>query len=202
MQSRCESYPVRGGAAFRISALLRHDTRGSYPRRARRRAPGQAIALIAAVLTVAVSCVRRDIFAPLPEAIQVTIPDTSIATVMAASAEALTDRGLTVQLTDEEHGTVESRYVDIAAVRTDVDAGTAIGIERTIRFRFRAIPSFGAISLYGEVVYQLGDFGGRATERMVPENHPARPVLIEMMRSIADKVAIAKAARSAQPPDR
>jgi len=163
---------------------------------------GRVAALLVATSLLVAGCVRRDIFAPIPGALQLTIPDTSVATVLDAGAEAITDRGLSVQLADSEHGTVESAYVDIAALRTDIDAATAIGIERTIRFRFRAIPSFGSITLYGEAVYQLGQMGGRASERMVPDNHPARPVLAEMMQSIVDKVATAKAARTPPPPSR
>ena len=160
--------------------------------------------LFAAIVAVAASaCVRqRDIFAPVPGALQRTLPDTSIGAALDAAALAITDRGLTVSQMDRENGIVESEYVDIAAVRSDVDAGAALGIERNVRFRFRAIPSFGAISLYGEVVYQLGDFGGRASERMVPEQHPARSVLAEMLTSIEDRVAQARAERNPPTPDR
>jgi hypothetical protein len=158
------------------------------------------VGCVLALLTLA-SCVsQRDIFAPMPGALQRTIPDTSVNAVLDAAAQAITDRGLSVTQVDREHGMVESEYVDIAAVRTDIDAGAAVGVERNVRFRFRAIPSFGSVSVYGEVVYQLGDFGGRATERMVPEDHPARPVLMEMLESIQDQAAQAKAAREATPP--
>ncbi|HSJ62760.1 MAG TPA: hypothetical protein VK922_02520 [Gemmatimonadaceae bacterium] len=166
--------------------------------------PASRLALLASVVAlVGAGCVRqRDIFAPVPGALQRTVPDTSIATVLDAAALAITDRGITVSQIDREHGMVESDFVDIAAVRSDIDAGTAIGIERSVRFRFRAIPSFGAISLYGEAVYQLGDFGGRASERMVPEQHPAIPVLAEMLTSVEDRVAQVKAERNPPPPAR
>jgi hypothetical protein len=155
------------------------------------------------VAAVATGCVRqRDIFAPMPGALQRTLPDTSIDVVLDAAVRAITDRGISVAQVDREHGIVESQYVDIAAVRSDIDAGMAVGIERSIRFRFRAIPSFGAISLYGEAVYQLGDFGGRASERMVPDQHPARPVLAEMLTSVEERVAQVRAERNPPPPDR
>jgi hypothetical protein len=161
--------------------------------------------MLLAVLAVvaSISCVRqRDIFAPVPGALQRTVPDTSVAVVLDAAALAITDLGLTVAQMDRDNGVVESAYVDITAVRTDIDPALAGGIERNVRFRFRAIPSFGAISLYGEAVYMLGDFGGRAAERMVPEQHPARQVLAEMLTSIEDRAAQAKAERSPPPPSR
>ena len=164
------------------------------------RIPATAALLLLAAI-VAGSCVRqRDIFAPMPGAVQRTIPDTSVSVVLDAATQAITDRGLSIGQVDREHGMVESEYVDIAAIRSDIDAATAAGIERNVRFRFRAIPSFGAVSVYGEAVYQLGDFGGRASERMVPEEHPARPVLEEMLESIQDQAAHAKAEREPVPP--
>ena len=169
--------------------------------RAHRTSGIELVALIGMVALVAAGCVRqRDIFAPVPGAIEQTLPDTSVEAAVSAAVQAITDLGVGVSQLDREQGMVESEYVDIAALRSDVDAGTAIGIERNVRFRFRAIPSFGSISLYGEAVYQLGDFGGRASERMVPEAHPARQVLLEMMETIADGVAQAKAARNPPPP--
>jgi hypothetical protein len=147
------------------------------------------------------SCVsQRNIFAPMPGAVEVTVPDTSISDALDAATLAITDEGLTVSLVDREHGLVESEYVDITAVRTDIDPAFAGGIERNVRFRFRAIPSFGAISVYGEAVYRLGEVEGRANERMVPEEHPARPVLAEMLESITDRMAQAKAEREPAPP--
>ena len=133
---------------------------------------------------------------------QVIVPDTSINAVLNAAVKAITDRGLNVRQVDREHGTVESDFFDISAVRSDIDAGMAVGVERTIRFRFRVIPSFGALSLYGEAVYQLGSFGGRASERMVSEDHPARPVLAEMFEDINGELARARAERDPPPPAR
>jgi hypothetical protein len=159
--------------------------------------------LLAVAAVAAAGCVRqRDIFAPVPGAVERTLPDTSVNAVLDAAVQAITDRGLSVAQIDRERGFVESVYADIAAIRSDIDAGTAMGIERNVRFRFRAIPSFGAINLYGEAVYQLGDFGGRASERMVPEAHPARRVLGEMIESVIDGVAQARAARNPPPPAR
>lgn len=159
-----------------------------------------APAIIAAGMLF-LACVRqRDIFAPMPGAVEVTVNDTSISSAVDAFSRAITDEGISVSQVDEEHGTVESEYVDITAVRTDIDPAFASGIERNVRFRFRAIPSFGSISVYGEAVYQLGDVGGRATERMVPDNHPARPVLAEMLERIQDYMATAKAERQPAPP--
>ncbi|HUF30770.1 MAG TPA: hypothetical protein VMM77_08875 [Gemmatimonadaceae bacterium] len=158
---------------------------------------------LCALAVACVSCVKqRDIFAPVPGAVQRTLPDTSINAVLDAAVKAITDRGLGIGRIDRKHGSVESDFVDIAALRSDIDAGTAVGIERRIRFRFRAIPSFGSISLYGEAVYQLGDFGGRASERMVPDDHPARPVLAEMFNDIIDEVARVRAERNPPPPRR
>ncbi len=159
--------------------------------------------VVTAALLVLGACIRqRDIFAPMPGAVEVTVNDTSIAEAVEASTLAITDEGLTVAMVDEEHGMVESEYVDITAVRTDIDPALAGAIERNVRFRFRAIPSFGSISIYGEAVYRLGEVEGRATERMVPESHPARPILMEMLQSIQDRMAAAKAEREPTPPGR
>lgn len=160
-------------------------------------------ALSAITALSAASCVKqRDIFSPVPGAVQVILPDTSINVALDAAVKAITDRGLNVRQVDREHGIVESDFFDIAAIRSDIDAGTSIGIERMIRFRFRVIPSFGALSLYGEAVYQLGDFGGRASERMVSEEHPARPVLAEMFDDITEELARVRAERNPPPPGR
>lgn len=183
--------------------MHRLATRMSRPVRSfgRRVSTSPLAVLIAATVVVSTGCVRqRDIFAPMPGAVEVTIPDTSIGNALDAAAQAITDKGLTVAQRDDEHGMVESEYVDITAVRTDIDPAFAGGIERNIRFRFRAIPSFGSISVYGEAVYQLGQIEGRASERMVPEGHPARPVLAEMLQSIEDRVLQAKAEREPTPP--
>jgi hypothetical protein len=161
------------------------------------------VALSALSAIIFASCVKqRDIFAPVPGAVQVILPDTSINEALDAAVKAITDRGLNVRQVDREHGTVESDFFDIAAIRSDIDAGTSVGIERMIRFRFRVIPSFGALSLYGEAVYQLGDFGGRASERMVSEDHPARPVLAEMFEDITGELARVRAERNPPPPGR
>src|SRR5690606_23736002 len=105
------------------------------------RTPASTALLVLAVI-VAGACVRqRDIFAPMPGAVQRTIPDTSVSVVLDAATQAITDRGLSIGQVDREHGMVESEYVDIAAIRSDIDAATAAGIERNVRFRFRAIPS-------------------------------------------------------------
>ena len=157
--------------------------------------------ILFALTALSSACVKqRDIFAPVPGAVQVIVPDTSINAVLDAAVKAITDRGLNVRQVDREHGTVESDFFDIAAIRSDIDAGTSVGIERMIRFRFRAIPSFGALSLYGEAVYQLGDFGGRASERMVSEEHPARPVLAEMFDDITEELARVRAEQNPPPP--
>jgi hypothetical protein len=162
------------------------------------------LAALSAVTALSLaSCVKqRDIFAPVPGAVQVILPDTAINPVLDAAVKAITDRGLNVRQVDREHGTVESDFFDLSAIRSDIDAGTSVGIERTIRIRFRVIPSFGALSLYGEAVYQLGSFGGRASERMVSEDHPARPVLAEMFEDINGELARARAERDPPPPAR
>lgn len=181
-------------AAHRLEpTLVRRSAAGA--------ASGAVLIMLAAL--VGTSCVRqRDIFAPMPNAVQRTIPDTSVNAVLDAAVEAITDLGLSVAQVDREHGMVESEFVDITSVRTDLDPGMTAGIERIIRFRFRAIPSFGAVSVFGEAVYQLGDVGGRASERMVSEQHPARTTLAEMLESIQDGAARAKAEREPPPPDR
>ena len=162
---------------------------------------GARFAPLVMAAVMAASCVsQRNIFAPIPGAVEITVADTSIGDALDAATQAITDEGLTVSQVDRDHGVVESEYVDITAVRTDIDPAFAGGIERNVRFRFRAIPTFGAISVYGEAVYRLGDVEGRANERMVPENHPARPVLAEMLETIRDRMAQAKAEREPAPP--
>jgi hypothetical protein len=163
---------------------------------------GVALGIVTAVVALD-ACVRqRDIFAPIPGAVEVTVNDTSISTAVEAASRAITDRGIGIALVDEEHGMVESEYIDITALRTDIDPAFAGGIERNVRFRFRALPSFGAISIYGEAVYRLGEVEGLANERMVPQDHPARPILAEMLESIQDRMAAAKAEREPPPPGR
>ncbi len=134
----------------------------------------------------AFGCVKaRNIQQPVPEAIEVTLPD-SVRYVIDAAESAITDEGIGIELSDRKRGLVESAFIDIGQVRAMADRSTYHPDERNVRFRFWTRPTFGGTRLFAEVVFNqfLGTDGGRAMEKMVPSDHAGREVVTRMLAKI------------------
>lgn len=149
-------------------------------------------------------CVRpRNIHEPVPGAFEVVIPDSSRYLVEAAEY-AITAEGIRIDMSDRKRALVESDFIDIGAVRATTDRSAYVGPERLVKFRFRARPTLGGSRLIGEAIYHLaGPSSGRAMERMVPEEHAGREVLIRMMARIekrAREERVAREEKQRQPP--
>ena len=73
--------------------------RHRYSHRTSRLVPLGVAALMAA------ACVsQRNIFAPMPGAVEITVADTSISDALDAATQAITNEGLTVSQVDRDHG--------------------------------------------------------------------------------------------------
>jgi hypothetical protein len=159
-----------------------------------------AVLMTTAALGGVGGCVApHSINQPIPGALDTMIAD-STGVVLDAAIKAIRDRGISIRLEDRKSGVVESEFIDIGLLRNDVDPSVLNSMERMIKFRFRAVPSFGATRLFSEAVYRLGNTGGRLNERMIPAEHPARQVLNEMVEDILSQVARHQAEKANAPP--
>jgi hypothetical protein len=132
---------------------------------------------------------------PFPNATEVTYPD-SERTVLAAATQAIVDEGLSVQTEDTEHRWVTSRMIDIGQLShlSPSAVDTYVGADRVVRFRFVVRRTFGATTLYGEVLYEPAPGGGQRSERPVPTGNPARAVLARMITRIGTALSDARSA--------
>jgi hypothetical protein len=168
-------------------------THGSS-RRARWRV-GRTLSAWSVAAVIAAACYRRPpLGEPLPGATEIALPD-SERVVLAAATQAIVDEGLSVQIVDDEHLWVSSRPVDIGMLNhLAMSTSTYAGNDRVVRFRFVVRRTFGASRLYGEVLYQPTPGGGERSERPVPKDNPARPVLARMIERIQSALAERRAA--------
>ena len=147
-----------------------------------------ALALTAVALAaLAGACVKpRDITQPVPDAVERLYPDSS-RYLLDAAAQAMIDEAMLVELVDRDRGLIESRYIDIGALRASTSREGYPERERMVRFRFRTRSVLGGTQLVGEAVYRpIG--GGSAMERMVRADHAAREVLDRLYIRIDDQL--------------
>ena len=169
----------------------------------------------AAYLTLALvsiwACARpRNILEPVQGALSRTYAD-SARYVFDAAAYAVTDEGIGIVQHDRKRQYIESDWVDVATLRVPIGADVPqFGSDRVVRFQLRTERILGATRLIGEaIVRQGGASGGRANDRMVPANHPARAVLLRMFARVDERLANERerrarkaAERTAQEPPR
>jgi hypothetical protein len=120
-------------------------------------------------------------------AVERIFPD-SARPVLDAAVRAVTDEGIGLEMVDERRGFVESAFVDVGSLRPTLDVIGLSAEERRIKFQFRALPTFGGTRLIAEAIYRPLPGSDRAMERMVPEDHPGRRVLADMLGRIEERL--------------
>jgi hypothetical protein len=166
---------------------MRRPRRGTHrwPNRAGTRARARHLCTGTALAVIAAACYRQPPMGdPLPGATEVTYAD-SEAAVFAAATQALVDEGLSIQTVDDAHRWVTSVPVDIGMLsHLPMAASNYSGDDRVVMFRFVTRKTFGATTLYGEVLYQPNPLGGQRSVRPVPKDNPARAVLTRMITRV------------------
>jgi hypothetical protein len=152
--------------------------------------------LLLAILASTAFCVKpRNILEPVPGAFEATYPD-SAQYVLDAVAYAVTDFAVPIVQYDKRRRYLETRYIDVANFPATVSREGYIGNERLVKFQFRAVPTFGATRLIGEVIYRPPGGSSRAMERMVPPDHVGREMLTRLYQRIEERLVRERAERA------
>ncbi len=162
-----------------------------------RRAPSSALrSALAAVALGAAACAGlggvRPYYGPVPGSVTVVFTAAPDA-VTRAAAEEVQRAGLALQWMSAAEGYVESQWFNVT---THVSSQTPdiSDLDHSVKVRFFADPTAGKTRLVAEVVASYAvdpSRPQREMERMLPEGHPGREVLTQLLDRLKGRLPVA-----------
>jgi hypothetical protein len=151
-------------------------------------APGAALATIGLLAQLGCAALGgvRPRYAPLPGSVTVTVAARADS-VTALLAEAARQSGLEVETISTTEGYLETAWFRLDT-RTTVPPPASV-LDRTVKLRFFADPVAGRTRLIAECAVRIAfdpSLPERDLERMVPEGHPGRELLAEILRRVSE----------------